>query len=127
LHVPIFPKLTSLLLNGLDFTDAAPGSGVVYDLVMSVVQWRKVNKTPLTTLCINSCVIKKKQAKALEKIVPDFRWDHVIGFHHSDYCDREVRYDCEADWDSESDDDDDDYQDISDPGVQHGEVHARLA
>jgi len=40
-HVPIFPKLMSLLLLTLDFTDAVSGSGVLYDLVLSTVQWRK--------------------------------------------------------------------------------------
>jgi len=35
-HVPLFPKLASLLLETLDFTDvsAVPGSGIVYDLVL---------------------------------------------------------------------------------------------
>jgi len=74
-HVPIFPKLTSLLLLTLDFTDAVSGSGVLYDLVLSTVQWRKANKTPLTTLCINNCVIREEQAKALKKVVRDFQWD----------------------------------------------------
>jgi len=73
-HVPIFPKLTSLLLETLDFTDAVFGSGVMYDLVLSAVQWRKANKTLLTALCIDNCVISEEQAKALEKFVHDFQW-----------------------------------------------------
>src|SRR5712672_3173628 len=86
-HVPIFPKLTSLLLEMLYITDAVPGSGVLYDLVMSAVQLRKANKTPLTTLYIDNCVIQEEQAKALETLVPDFRWDHDEG--HEDCIDNE--------------------------------------
>jgi len=36
-------------------------------------------------LCINRCVIREKQAKALEKVVPDFRWDHIKGSSNYDY------------------------------------------
>jgi hypothetical protein len=88
-HVPIFPKLTSLSLEWLDFTDEVPGSGVLYDLVMNAVQRRKANKTPLTTLCIEHCVIMEKQAKALEKVVSDFRWDHDEGYDDDEEGDRE--------------------------------------
>jgi len=77
----IFPKLTSLLLEMLDFTDVVPGSGVLYDLVMSAVKRRKAIQTPLTALCIDSCVISERQAKELEKLVPDFRWDHFDGYY----------------------------------------------
>ena len=41
----------------------------MYDLVLSAVQWRKANKTLLTALCIDNCVISEEQAKALEKFV----------------------------------------------------------
>jgi len=80
-HVPIFPKLTFLRLEMLDFTDTRPGSGDLYDLILSAVHWRKLNKTPLTTLCIYTCVIHQGQANALEKLVPDFRWDHDKGYN----------------------------------------------
>jgi len=92
MHVPIFPKLTSLLLEKLSFTDAVP------DLVMSAVQWRMANKTPLTTLCIDRCAIRKRQAEALEKVVRDFRWDHLLGFHYNEDGDSEDRYDYETDY-----------------------------
>jgi len=90
-HVPIFPKLTSLLLEFLDFTDAVPGSGVLYDLVLSAVQRRKENTTPLTTLYIDRCVIREEQANALEKVVGDFRWDQDEGDrdNYHDYYDDE--------------------------------------
>jgi hypothetical protein len=62
-HVPIFPKLTSLLLEMLDFTDAVPGSGVLYDLVLSASSGARRTKTPLTTLCIDDCVIRRNRLK----------------------------------------------------------------
>jgi len=76
-HVPIFPKLTSLRLKSLDFSN----SGVMFDLVINVIQQRKVNKAPLTTLCIEKCVIGENQADALEKLVCDFQWDHYKGYY----------------------------------------------
>ena len=61
-HVPIFPKLTSLLLEMLDFGDAVPVSGGLYDPVMSTVKRRKASKAPLTTLYIDNCVIREERA-----------------------------------------------------------------
>jgi len=101
MHVPIFPKLTSLRLKTLNFTY----SGVLSDLVINAVQQRKVNKTPLTTLCIEKCVIREKQAAALEKLVCDFQWDHYKGYYDDEESNRE---------DSEFDDDGDDHSDMSD-------------
>jgi len=49
----------SLLLEMLYVSDPVPGLGVLYDLVMSAAQLRKANKTPLTTLCIDNCVIRE--------------------------------------------------------------------
>jgi len=97
-HVPIFPKLTSLRLEMLDFTDEVPGSGALYDLVMSAVQRRKANKTPLTTLCIDCCLIREEQAKALEKVVRDFRWDQHEGYDDDEESDHE---DYDEDYDEE--------------------------
>ena len=91
---PIFPKLTSLRLEMLSFTDAVPGSGVLYDLVMSTVQIRKANKTPLTGLYVYNCVIREEQAKALEKLVPDFQWDHDEGYDYNE--EHNERYDDEC-------------------------------
>jgi hypothetical protein len=66
-HVPIFPKLTSLSLDLLAFSTIVPGTGVLFNLVLNAIQRHKVNKTPLTTqrLCIENCVIREKQANAL--------------------------------------------------------------
>jgi len=83
IHVPIFPKLTSLLLQLLYFTDEVPGSGTLYDLVRNTVQRRKASETPLTTLCVNNCAITPEQAKALEMVVGDFRWDHDKGYGYN--------------------------------------------
>jgi len=74
-HAPIFPKLTSLLLEMLIFNDVFPSSGILFDLVLSTVEQRKAKKTPLTTLCIDQCTISEDEADALEKVVPNFRWD----------------------------------------------------
>jgi len=75
-HVPIFPKLTSLILKALDFSEAVPGSGVVYDLILSAVQRRKATKTPLTTLCIDKCVISTDEAGKFKTLVRNFYWDN---------------------------------------------------
>jgi len=74
--VPIFPKLTSLLLEMLDFSTEVPGLGVLFDFILSAVEQRKAKKTPLTTLCIDRCIISAEEAGELEKVVPDFWWDH---------------------------------------------------
>jgi len=79
IHMPVFPKLTSLLLESLDFHDAVPGWGVLYDLILSVVQRRTATKTPLTTLCIDNCVISAIEACDLEMLVPHFHWDEDEG------------------------------------------------
>jgi len=81
MHIPIFPKLTSLLLEMVYFSDTVPGSGALCDLVMDAVKRRKEHKTPLTTLCIDNCVIREEQAKALEEVVPEFRWDGRLDYH----------------------------------------------
>jgi len=123
-HVPIFPKLTSLSLESLNFTDrvfVGDGWGDLSDLALSAVQWRKANKTPLTTLCIDNCVISEEQAKALENVVPDFRWDHDEGPSDDEEDDVEDYYD----------DDDDEFgdwgDDIGPPAVGWGGLHVGLA
>jgi len=114
-EVPIFPKLTSLKLESLEFTDAVLGSGL-FRLVLGTVQRRLANEMPLTTLCIDHCVIQEKQAKALEKVVPDFRWDHIKG-NHDDKAGGRSNYSNDCD-DIDFDDHDDNYWDMSDPGLR---------
>jgi len=77
----------------------------LFDLVINAVLQRKVYKAPLTTLCIEKCVIGEKQADALEKLVCDFQWDHYKGYYEQEERNRE---------DSEFDDDGYDHSDMSD-------------
>jgi len=103
-YMPMFPKLTFLPLDSLDFTDALPGSGDLSDLILSAVQWRKANKTPLTILCIDNCTIMEEQANTLEKVVPDFWWDHDEGIsddEEGDGEDYDDYFDEFGDWDDD--------------------------
>ena len=131
-QVPIFPKLTSLLLGRLDFNVEVPGSGVLHDLVLSAVKRRKAKKTPLSTLCITHCVISAEEAAVLEKIVPDFRWDHDEGEDEDDEDDYNHDYDYDYDYDNYYPSDygpygfeydSDDHSDISDE-LRLGEVYS---
>jgi len=120
-HLPIFPKLTYLLVHSLDFNTVMPGTGVLFDLVLNAVRGRKVNLTPLTTLCIEGCVIREKQANALEKFVSDFRWDFE-GFGRDEESDDSDYHSSEAASYSN------DYEDItSDPGEEEAHCHVSLA
>jgi hypothetical protein len=119
-RVPIFPKLTSLTLDSLDFNDVVPGSGVLFDLIVNALWRRKVNNTPLTTLSIDDCVISEKQANALNKLVGDFQWDRE-GRYHKDEGEGD-----HSDPSPEFDDYRDDHSDISDPGVGQEEAHVSL-
>jgi hypothetical protein len=86
MHVsPIFPKLTFLGLEMWESSDMVPGSGDLYDLVMSVVQQREANKMPLTTLCVYSCWIREEQAEVLAKVVRNFSWDGCENDSDDDY------------------------------------------
>jgi len=114
-HALVFPKLTFLLLETLDFNCVMPDSGVLFNLVRGVVERRRAIKAPLTTLRINHCMISAKEAGKLKKVVPDFQWDHDEG---------EGEGKSEGEGVGEDDDDDeddydyeDDYEDISDPGL----------
>jgi len=75
-HMPPFPKLTSLLLKELDFSNTVPGWDDLYDLIVSMVEQREATKTPLKTLCIERCVISADEADGLETFVPNFYWDY---------------------------------------------------
>jgi len=110
--VPIFPKLTSLLLERLDFNIEVLGLDIVFDVILRIVRRRKAKKTPLTTLCIDRCIITAEEAGELEKVVPDFRWDH----HQVevDNSDEDEDDECDDDYDyNGSDDDGNEYSDIS--------------
>jgi len=89
-------------------------SDVLYDLAD---QRRKANKTPPS---IDHCSVSEKQAKALEKVVPDFWWDHDEGHYDNDEVDRKDYYDYDFEFGSYGDS-------ISCLSVGWGELHVRLA
>ena len=70
-----FPKLTSLLLENLDFGEAMPRSKALYDDLACTLRRRKEGKTPLKTLCVDRCVISTKQVNSLQRLVWEVRWD----------------------------------------------------
>jgi len=70
--VPIFPKLTSLLLTNLEFCEPAHLPGTLYDVLSTTLQRRRAFKVPLKMLRINDCSIATKRANALGELVPEF-------------------------------------------------------
>ncbi|KAH9985021.1 hypothetical protein BJV77DRAFT_1086614 [Russula vinacea] len=70
---PIFPKLTFLVLNSLDFCEGPLPSGVLFYVVERGLHQRKAaSKAPLKVLRADNCVISAKRAKALQKLVQQF-------------------------------------------------------
>ena len=70
-----FPKLTSLLLEDLDFCTAMAPCGVLYNEFANVLRQRRANNTPLNILGIDRCVITFNHAKGLRRYVQELRWD----------------------------------------------------
>jgi len=75
------PEVLSRIFHFVTFSERScsrtpPGSGVVYDLILSAVQRRKATKTPLTTLCIDKCVISADEAGKFKTLVRNFYWDN---------------------------------------------------
>jgi len=70
-----FPKLTSLLLENLDFGFAMDQYGDLYDVFAYVLRRRRANNTSLNMLEIDHCVITPDRAKGLKKYVQELRWD----------------------------------------------------
>jgi len=70
-----FPKLTCLLLENLNLAAAVPDHGVLYDILMNAIQWRKTNKMPLKTLAVDLCAITARPANSLKKHVEKFSWN----------------------------------------------------
>ena len=70
---PIFPKLTFLVLNSLDFCEGPLPSGVLFYVVERGLHQRKAaSKAQLKVLRADNCVISAKRAKALQKLVQQF-------------------------------------------------------
>ncbi|KAI0289297.1 hypothetical protein BC826DRAFT_1107155 [Russula brevipes] len=70
--VPIFPKLTSLLLKDQDLCEPAHGRGALDDALSTMLRRRRACMVPLKMLRIEDCFITTKRANALGKLVPEF-------------------------------------------------------
>jgi hypothetical protein len=76
----VFPKLTSLLLENLDFTAIKSHSGVLYDVLANGLRQRSSTyNVPVRKICVDRCVIPAKRASALKRLVTEFRWDGEEG------------------------------------------------
>jgi len=70
-----FPRLTSLLLEDLDFGSAMAPCGVLYNEFANVLRQRRANNTSLNILEIDRCVITFNHVKGLRRYVRELRWD----------------------------------------------------
>jgi hypothetical protein len=76
----IFPNLTSLLLESLDFTEIKSHSGIFYEVLANGLRQRaSTYKVPIRKVCVDNCVIPAWRANALNKLVADLRWDGEEG------------------------------------------------
>ena len=71
-HARIFPKLKSLSLKDLDFSEKEQPSGILFDVVEKVLRHRKAR---LRMLRIDDCAISARRATTLKKLVEEFHWD----------------------------------------------------
>jgi F-box-like len=72
-HVPpVFPKLTTLVLRDLDFSENVPRRGNLYDVLMNTLRRRKSHNVTLKSLTIEYSVITDNRANALKQLVPEF-------------------------------------------------------
>jgi len=80
-HVPNtpFPKLTSLLLENLDFGLAMDQYGVLYYVLAYVLRRRRAYNRPLNILGVDHCAITSDRAKGLKKYVQELQWDRDEG------------------------------------------------
>ena len=102
----IFPNLTSLLLDNLDFTEIKPRSGVLYDVIANGLRQRQSTyNAPIKKIRIDRCVITDDRANSLEKHVAEFHWDRGAGlFDAYDECEDFEDYESDssgpaAEWD----------------------------
>jgi hypothetical protein len=76
----IFPNLTSLLLENLNFTETKSHSGIFYEVLVNGLRKRtSTYNVPIRKVCVDHCVIPVGRANALKKLVTDFRWDGEEG------------------------------------------------
>ena len=72
----IFPNLTSLLLEDLNFTEIKSGSGVLYDVFANGLRQRNLKyNMPIKEIHIDHCIIPAMRANALKRLVTGFHWD----------------------------------------------------
>jgi hypothetical protein len=69
---------TTPAIGGAGFLPMRYPARILYDLLLSNIQLRKAENTPLTTLRIDHRVIRA-EAGELEKAVCNFGWDHNEG------------------------------------------------
>jgi hypothetical protein len=84
---PPFPKLKTLVLRRMDFSENVPHRGKLYDVLMNAIRQRQSYNVPLESLIIESSVISSKNADALEKAVPKFHLgqdESIDDFDHFD-------------------------------------------
>jgi hypothetical protein len=105
--VPIFPKLTSLFLNDLDFSEPNyhPDAVYVYEVLSTMLRRRRACEVPLRMLRIYNCIVTTNRANALGKLVPEFAW-HRDGN--------------ESESEGSSLDESDDFADLSDVSTEDG-------
>jgi len=70
-----FPKLTSLLLEDLNFNTEMPSSDTLYSIFIPVLLRRKMNRMALNVLGIKRCVIVSQYANSLKRYVQEVCWD----------------------------------------------------
>ena len=96
-HAPAtpFPKLTTLLLEDLDFDADMLHGGVLYDILANTLWRRKDSYMPLKTLRIDRCVISVERVSCMKRLVRELRWD---GSEDAPYHDRLGDYDFSSDF-----------------------------
>ena len=96
-HAPAtpFPKLTTLLLEDLDFGADILHGGVLYDVLANTLWRRKESYTPLKTLRVDRCVISVERVSCMKRHVRELRWD---GSEDAPYHERWDDYDFSSDF-----------------------------
>jgi len=80
-----FPKLTSLLLENVDFGHAISRRRVLYDFFTLALTERKWTHKRLSVLGVDRCVITPDRAKGLERCVQELRWDGDEGLSFKEW------------------------------------------
>jgi hypothetical protein len=73
-HVPlVFPKLTTLVLRDLDFSENVPRCGNLFDVLMDLLRQRKSHNVAMKSLIIEYSIIATNRARALKQLVSEFQ------------------------------------------------------